>query len=221
MKYPLFLMLILTLFACQPKDKSKQEANSATPATDTAEVAMSAPTTPDSAYLIVPGESIGRIRLGMFAPKLRDIMGQADSGDAAMGKSLQFWISKEGRQPRQYVAVYTVTNFDGTGSPPMVQQVQVTSPHFRTSSGLGSGSTLAEIRKEFSQMEPLAYYTNQKQQQVYIFDEQAQGIAFEITMPDSICTAVTVHAKGTDVTGTYLPVHPNMTQAKATLNPCF
>ena len=215
MKHPLFLMLVVMVFACQSREDSEQEANSSTtPATDTAAAAMPAPATPDSAYLIVPGESIGRIRLGMPASELHALMGKADSGDAAMGKSLQFWISKDGRQPRQYVAAYTVNKFDEAGSPPMVQQVQVTSPQFRTGSGLGPGNTLAEIRKEFRQVEPFAYYTNQKQQQVYLFDEQARGIAFEVTMPDSICTAVTVHGKGTDVTGTYLPVHLDMTRLK-------
>lgn len=211
MKHPLYLALLLGLLCCQSRESSNQKENSnpAEPVADT-----TAPAPPDSAYLIVPGESIGRVNLGMSATELHDIMGDADSGDAAMGKSLQFWLSKDTLRHRKYVAAYTVNNFDGTGSPPEVQQLQVTSPEFRTGEGLGAGSPFAEIREQFGQLEPLAYYTNEQGQQVYIYDAQAQGIAFEVAVPDSISTAVTVHAKGTDVTGTYLPIHPDMTRLK-------
>jgi hypothetical protein len=177
--------------------------------TTAATPALPAPT--DSAYLIVPGGSIGHINLGMPATELQDIMGKADNGDAAMGKSLQFWLSADTLRPRKYVAVYTVNDFDGSGNPPEVRQVQVTSPEFRTGSGLGPGSSLASIREQFRQLQPLAYYTNEAGQPVYIFDAQAQGIAFEVTVPDSISTAVTIHPKGADVTDTYLPIHPDMT----------
>ena len=216
MKLPLYIALLFSLLSCQPHENSKQaeSPNPAAPVADTTAAAPALPAPPDSAYLIVPGGSIGRINLGMPATELQDIMGKADSGDAAMGKSLQFWLSKDTQKPRQYVAIYTVNDFDGSGSPPEVRQVQVTSPDFRTGSGVGPGSTLAAIREQFRQLEPLAYYTNEAGRQVYIYDAQAQGIAFEVTVPDSISTAVTIHTKGADVTDTYLPIHPDMTRLR-------
>ncbi len=147
----------------------------------------------------------------MTAEELNQALGKPDSGDAAMGKALSFWVSRKSN-PREYVAVYTVNNFDGTGSPAKVQQVQVTSPAFQTSEGISTGVALARIREAFSPLQPLAYYTNDQKQQVYIYDNQAQGIAFEVTVPDSTCTAITVHQKGEDVTQSYLPVHPDLTR---------
>lgn len=218
MKRSLYFILALSLFACQTRDNGNQTETSTPPSaidktTDTTTIVGPAqPATPDSAYLIVPGQSIGQVELGMSAAAVTNILGRADSGDAAMGKALSFWISKPGNGPREYVAVYTVNDFDGSGDPPQVQQVQVTSPQFKTINGIGTGDALPEIRKQFNSLRPLAYYTNQKNQQVYIYDDQPQGIAFEIAVADSLCTAITVHQKGTDVTGTYLPVHPEMTR---------
>lgn len=216
MKHLLYIALLLGLFSCQSRDSSnrKENINPANPVADTTAAAPALPAPPDSAYLIVPGGSIGHIYLEMPATELQGIMGKADSGDAAMGKSLQFWLSKDTLRPRQYVAIYTVNDFDGSGNPPEVRQVQVTSLEFRTEGGLGPGSSLAAIREQFRQLEPLAYYTNEAGQQVYIYDAQAQGIAFEVTVPDSISTAVTIHAKGADVTDTYLPIHPDMTRLR-------
>lgn len=193
-----------------------QTAIDTAPGKDTTSMAPNptTPETPDSAYLIIPGESIGHVSLGMSSMALHDMMGKPDSGDAAMGKSLQFWVSKESDRHRNYLAVYTVNNLDGSGSPPEVKQVQVTSPKFQTESGIGTGKTMDQVREQFHNLQPLAYYTNEQKQQVYIFDDQAQGIAFEITIPDSLCKAITVHQKGKDVTETYLPIHPDMTRLK-------
>ncbi|WP_242920769.1 hypothetical protein [Pontibacter liquoris] len=224
MKYALYFILACSLFSCQSRDadhagKQSQTHPATVTATDStrtqpASPESAPPAAPDSAFLIMPGQGIGHVRLEMPSAALTRILGKPDSGDAAMGKSLQFWISKGANQPRQYVAVYIVTNFNGRDETPKVQQVQVTSPQFKTSSGASTGQQLPEIRKQFGSLFPIAYYTNSRHQQVYIFDSQAQGIAFEVTVPDSTCTAITVHQPNTDVTETYLPVHPDMTRLK-------
>ncbi|WP_439880432.1 hypothetical protein ACSX1A_14895 [Pontibacter sp. MBLB2868] len=214
MKHYLFFILAISLLACQPQVNNDLTEETQPQAADTAALAPASTEAPDSAFLIVPGESIGEINLLMPANELYSIMGKADSGDAAMGKSLQFWISNDPKGKRSYVAAYTVNNFDGSGSPPKVQQIQVTASGYKTKSGIGTGDTFARVRKEFSNLRPLAYYTNQMKQQVYIYDDQPQGIAFEITIPDSTCTAITVHPKGENVTETYLPIHPDMTRLK-------
>ncbi|MCJ8164822.1 hypothetical protein MKJ04_08195 [Pontibacter sp. E15-1] len=212
MKYPLYLILIFSLLSCQPHDNSSPAEANPVATADTAATVPAAPAAPDSAFLIIAGERIGQVQLGMTAEQLNNTLGEADSGDAAMGKALLFWVSKGNSGPRQYVAVYTVNNFDGQDTPPKVQQVQVTSPRFRTASGIGTGNSLPEIRQGYGQLQPLAYYTNAQQQKVYVYDAQPQGIAFEVTVPDSVCSAITVHQPGEDVTGTYLPIHPDMTR---------
>ncbi len=172
-----------------------------------------APPKPDSSYLIVPGERIGQIRLGETAELVNSKLGQPDSGDAAMGKALNFWINPDEKKVRQYVAVYFVRHLEKGQEALRTEQVQVTSPAFKTSGSIGTGSNIADIRQKYK-LTPLAYYTNTKQQQVYIYDDVARGIAFEVTLPDSTCTAVTIHRKDENVVDTYLPLHPDMIRLK-------
>ncbi|MCX2741420.1 hypothetical protein [Pontibacter anaerobius] len=212
MKHALYFILILCLLSCQSQDENRQ-APPDPMATDTAAtVQPPKPATPDSAYLIIPGESIGHIKLGMAAKTVSSILGKPDSGDAAMGKALSFWVSKQANEPQHYVAVYTVTDFGSEDETPRVQQVQVTSPQFLTTDSIGTGKSLPEIRQKYKKLKPLAYFRNEQQQQVYIYNDREQGIAFEITTSDSLCTAITIHPKGENVTDTYLPLHPDMTR---------
>ncbi len=209
----LSIIFLLVLLSCQSQEANNQAAPDPA-AQDTIAIAQAPQPAPlDSAYLIVPGKSIGQIQLNMPARQVNLILGKADSGDAAMGKALSFWLSKQATgQPQHYVAVYTVTDFGGKKDLPKVQQVQVTSPQFQTAKGIGTGKPLSAIRKHFSNIRPIAYYQNALQQQVYIYDDQEQGIAFEVALPDSLCTAVTIHPKGENMADIYLPLHPDITR---------
>ncbi len=163
--------------------------------------------------MIVPGQRIGQISLGETAEMVNSKLGQPDSGDAAMGKALTFWINPDEKKVRQYVAVYFVRSTDGAAEAMRAQQIQVSSPAFKTQHGLGTGSKLSNIRGKYK-LQPMAYYTNEKQKQVYIYDDEDQGIAFEVTTPDSLCTAITIHKAGESITDTYLPLHPDMIRLK-------
>jgi hypothetical protein len=214
MNYLLCIVFAFSLFSCQTHDNSTPpETNPDTAAVSDA-AAPAKPAAPDSAFLIVPGDRIGQVALNMTSEQLSSTLGRADSGDAAMGKALMFWVSKGSSGPRHYLAVYTVNDFKGEGSQPKVQQVQITSPQFRTANGIGTGMSLPEVRQQFGQLQPIGYYTDSRQQQVYIYDDRAQGIAFEVSVADSVCTAITVHQQGEDVTNIYLPIHPDMTRLK-------
>lgn len=212
MKHTLYLILALAAFlaSCQSQENSRQTEPDTVPA-DTTAAQPPKPPAPDSTYLIVPGGSIGKVKVGMYGEALARILGEPDSSDAAMGKALYFW---EGEQPAHYVSVFTVTDFGGQVEKPVVQQVQITSPRFLTKDSIGTGMPLSEIRQKYGPLRPLAYFQNAQRQQVYIFDNQAQGIAFEVTLPDSLCSAITVHPKGEDMADIYLPLHPDMTRIK-------
>ena len=213
MKHTLYFILVLVAFlaACQGQENSRQTEPEQR-ATDTLAIATPPkPSTPDTAYLILPGERIGKVKVGMYGEDLTSMLGKPDSSDAAMGKALLFWT---GEQPGHYVAVFTVTDFGGQVEKPVVQQVQITSPRFLTTDSIGTGKSLAEIRQKYSPLRPLGYYQNEQRQQVYIFDNQAQGIAFEVTLPDSLCSAITVHPKGEEMADISLPLHPDMTRMK-------
>ncbi len=213
----LYFILALALLSCESRKQADQpqEPIATTKETnDTATIpapSKPAPTAvkpkPDSTYLIVPGKSIGQISLDETAEKVHSKLGQPDSGDAAMGKALSFWINPDERKVRQYVAVYFVRNTKGTSEAMLAEQIQVSSPAFKTKGGLSTGSKLSNIRKEFK-LQPKGYYTNERQKQVYVYDDPEQGITFEVTTPDSTCTAIAIHKKGETISKTYLPIHP-------------
>ncbi|GHA67945.1 hypothetical protein GCM10007389_21620 [Pontibacter akesuensis] len=195
--------------SCQDQASSNQAATDTTAAVQTPE-----PQSLDSTYLIIPGEGIGKVNVGMPGEELTAALGDPDSTDAAMGKALLYWLSEDTAQPRHFLAIYTESDFGSDHPQPIVKQLQVTSPQFKTPDNISTGTSLSEIREHYPHLEPLAYYQNGAQQQVYIFDAQPEGIAFEVTLPDSILTAITVHEKGKDVSGNYLPLHPGMTLLK-------
>ncbi|WP_299826156.1 hypothetical protein [uncultured Pontibacter sp.] len=148
----------------------------------------------------------------MQSQELSAVLGKPDSTDAAMGKALLYWVSQS--QPLHYLVVYTEADFGSDEPVPTVKQLQVTSPQFQTTGKISTGAPLPKIREAYSNLKPIAYYQNDARQRVYVFDEQQQGITFEVTLPDSICTAITIHEKGKMIKGTYLPVHPDMTVIK-------
>lgn len=208
----LYFILTVTLFSCQSPTQENASIPDATPTNrDSVKTqAKSPPPAPDTLYQIIPGQRIGQITVGETTQQVNLRLGQPDSGDAAMGKALAFWLSNAAGEPRHYLAVY-FTRSEGDSPQMLTRQIHVTSPRFSTKNKLHTGSSLKSIRSAFPSVQPIAYYTNDSQKQVYIFDARAEGIAFEIVTADSTCTAITVHEKGEDVTNTYLPLHPDIT----------
>ena len=209
----LFLLFVILISCHNQNDKPRQTQSvkqpaSATPDTASINAPEQEPQTPDSAFLIIPGEKVGQIALGMSAEKVNSLLGKPDSGDAAMGKSLSFWISKSNHRPPQYVAIYTTISNDAS-SQHLVRQVQVTSPRFQTTDSIHTGDMIEKIRASYT-LTPVAYFTNKYRERVFIFDDEEKGIAFEVTAPDSMCTAITVHRAGEKIKQTYLPVRPDM-----------
>jgi hypothetical protein len=188
-----------------------QEATNNTPPADTAhsspETIVTEPA-PDTAFLILPGQRIGQISLGETSEKITSRLGQPDSGDAAMGKALSFWYGERNRK-QHFVAVFFIRGSENGQENMFARQIRVNSPSFKTIANVGAGSNISTIRQHHT-LQPIAYYLNPQQQRTYIFDDTAAGIAFEITTPDSTCTAITIHQKGENVTNTYLPVYPDL-----------
>lgn len=210
----LYFILATILFACGSKTEENSAVTntpSAAPIDTTATETTSAQDTPDSLYLIIPGESIGQVQIGATAERVNSILNKPDSGDAAMGKALFFWLSKSANTPNHMVAVYFARNMGVGNENLLTRQVLVTSPRFTTSDGISTGSTMAEIRQQYTPLKPLGYYPGKQQERVYIYDAAEQGIAFEITEADSTCTAIAVHKKGESISSTYLPIHQNVT----------
>ncbi|RAU81463.1 hypothetical protein [Pontibacter arcticus] len=204
LKSILTFILALLLVACETKTETAAVQQPESPQADTTQ-AVTAPA-PDSSFMIVPGVSMGQIRVGDTSEKVTATLGKPDSGDAAMGKALSVWVSKkQNAEPQHTVSVFFSRN--GTEMPAnlFARQIRINSPVFKTPEAIQTGSSLAAIRQHY-RVAPFAYYLNKQQQRVYIFDDQAQGIAFEITTPDSTCTAITIHDKTKDITNSYIPL---------------
>jgi len=216
MRYLLLLILLLPVISCSDNKTTKTENEKPVPtSTEVPDTASTAPAKTivkkpalDSALMIVPGQRIGQISLGQTAEVINNKLGKADSGDAAMGKAMAFWYSK-GQHKKNYLAVYFFRNFDGGPEDLLARQIRINSPSFKTTDNISPGSNITRIRRNYS-LKPIAYYINPKQQRIYIFDDVAKGMAFEVSTPDSICVAIAIHQKGEAITNSYLPVHPDL-----------
>jgi hypothetical protein len=139
---------------------------------------------PDS--LISPGKGIGNIRLGEDANDLINTLGKPDRSDAAMGASLMVWFA--GHDPAGYlISIYAHHNM---GAPDEhinhIKQIRVTSPAYKTVDGVGPGSLLNLIQKQFK-------LVKRKVPGINIYDDIKAGISFEMDTAHK-CSAVIVHA---------------------------
>jgi hypothetical protein len=162
--------------------------------------------------LIVPGKSIGKINLGMTDSLLGVVLGKADMSDAAMGKAWLTWYGKKPDEHNNKTELNIFTSYKDTSMrEKIVQQVRTTSSFFSTASGLHIYSSLDDIKKQFPQLKKAATY-NDSSRTIIIYDEQQQGIAFEMAPANQqeICTGIIIHEPGIKVTQTYISLHPGM-----------
>lgn len=156
---------------------------------------------PTPAQLVVPGRSLGNLRLGADVA-IMAAYGPADYGDAAMQKAWATWFGT-GHPPAQ-LDVYS-TMIPGQDTHKSVQVVRATSTYFRLANGLRNGSTLHQIQACYGQL-PLASSYRLKAGQRYLYDDVKRGIAFEVdgTTSTSHCRALVVHLPGQAAAKTYL-----------------
>jgi hypothetical protein len=163
--------------------------------------------------LIVAGKSIGKINLGMNDSLLGVVLGKADMSDAAMGKAWLTWYGKKPDEHNNKTELNIFTSYKDTSMrEKVVQQVRTTSSFFSTASGLHVYSSLQDIKKQFPQLKKAATYNDSSSRTIIIYDEQQQGIAFEMAPANQqeICTGIIIHEPGIKVTQTYISLHPGM-----------
>ena len=148
-------------------------------------------------FTVVPGERIGRVNLGMRVAELVRELGPPDRSDAAMGKAWVTWTSDGPGTPR-----LDVFATGGTEGPPAVRLVRVTSPDFRTQSGVRPGDTRERVLSFF----PDARAVTGPSDTPFLVDRR-RGISFECTgtAPRAACPALFVQPVGDDPVATYLP----------------
>ena len=160
---------------------------------------FAAPPTP--AQLVVPGRSLGNLRLGADAATLATL-GPAAYGDAAMQKAWATWFGA-GHPPAQ-LDVYT-TMIPGQDTHKSIQVIRATSSFFGLANGLRNGSTLHQIEECYGRL-PLASSYQLPAGPRYLYDDVARGIAFELDGQTSTsrCRALVVHRPGQPAAKIYL-----------------
>lgn len=152
----------------------------------------------DTAWLIIPGKSIGKTKVNEDADLVFKNLGKPDGGDAAMGKAVAIWYGNHDSTGHS-TSIYTTRDI-GNNPLALIRQIRVTSPVFKTSEGLGAASDLSDIEKIFDLKMAEKFSDSGKQYEVY---DTKEGIAFEIG-PNKKCVAVIVHEAGKTIPGTYL-----------------
>lgn len=167
--------------------------------------------TAQQAWRIQPGKSVGLTYIGEPADSLAKVLGNADGGDAAMGKAWAVYYNKDAqkriRDSSRYLAVY-LTRDEPIGM--RVRQIRVNTPSFRANNDVKVGASLTKIRANFPNLLRAGIYLDTvTHTRYYLYDAVRQGIAFEINSTNNACTAITVHDTTKTIANTYLTVPGN------------
>ncbi|MBC9930678.1 hypothetical protein [Chitinophaga qingshengii] len=161
------------------------------------------------AWQIVPGKSIGQVKLEMPANELASL-GKPDTGDAAMMKTWRIWYGRKKDGALDYASTLAVFTAMRTADTQYVKEIRVTSPRFRTPAGVGAGSTMTMIKKAYPGLRlQKVYVSKNKARRIEVYDDEKLGIAFETANARSrrpLCSMVVVHTPG-EAPGSYLDYH--------------
>ncbi|MGX5687459.1 hypothetical protein [Arcticibacter tournemirensis] len=162
---------------------------------------------------IQPGKSAGKISLGQDMPAVGNLLGEPDAGDAAMGKAWGIWYDKDSTAgERSEIAIYS-SYADSTMMVKNVKQIRVTNDTFKTKEGLGTGSSLADFKAVYPDMEPRSEYLHTASgDTLRVYDSKSKGLATEIIR--GTCTAITIHPSGVYANETYFTLDTNWKQIK-------
>ncbi len=217
MKTLILLLLSLTmLFACNNKKTTSTSTLPTTTLKHTVDsIGEALPiadsfVTPTAKQLIIPGKSIGQITIDEKMEEVAKLLGIPDAGDAAMGKSISIWYSKN--SPNKYsTTIYSTSNFGDKDEARKVQNIRVTSPYFITENFIRCGNDLSFIQQKYPELKkPKSYYKDTTTQtNINIFENIKDGIAFEINESNK-CVGISVYKPGKRITQTYLPLFPGV-----------
>ena len=144
---------------------------------------------------IVPGSSLAGVSLGPNGLQELKKLGKPYRIDRGMSQTRQVWkwSRPEGRLDTFFI--HTVNNGVIDAQPAdgvTIDLIRSTVARFKTSGGIGVGSTLDQIRKNFPDVAAIDGAPT-------IFDDAKRGIAFEFSaapIGHSVCIAVMVHPSG-------------------------
>ncbi|UKT66106.1 hypothetical protein [Pedobacter mucosus] len=199
----ILLGLSISLFACNSVEHKNINTDSTTKKISVGESKL----TIGPKFLIIPGVSIGQIKLGEDTQEIGNKLGTPDAGDAAMGKAWSIWYSEDPNTTRRNELSIYSSYKDSSATSKDVKQIRITSGQFKTLDGFGTGRKLKDAQAKFPDLDQISTYLNEKKDTVLIYDSKSQGIGFEFLSGKSI--SLTVHPKNVSVNATYLAIHPD------------
>ncbi|NSL91188.1 hypothetical protein ECE50_030475 (plasmid) [Chitinophaga sp. Mgbs1] len=203
-RYLTALFMLTATLACQQPASRQQAATADTVPAATAQNQVAA--APDPAYEIIPGKRIGMTVIQANADSLLKTLGKPDMSDAAMGTYFNAWYSKHPGGVYQ-TSIYSQRNMGGKDEAiTHVKTVYVSSPAFKTTTGIGAGSTLEQIQQQFNLKKTGKYNKGHISLQVY--EDLSQGISFEFD-PGNKCRGMWVYAPQ-DSSSARLSMHSGM-----------
>ncbi|MGY3052495.1 hypothetical protein ACVWYG_000685 [Pedobacter sp. UYEF25] len=160
----------------------------------------------DEKYLIVPGKSIGQISLGDSLQKVNRLLGNADAGDAAMGKAWAIWYAKDPTTTQTSEFCIFTSYRDSAMSDKDVKEIRATSILYKTQDGFGVDRNFQDTKSKFSGLKEVSKYLDEKQDTIAIYDDASSGIGFEFKKGKSI--AVSIHKPNRPIQSDYLSPNP-------------
>ena len=201
-KYLLSIFIASTIFSCQQKTKVTTTTFTDTGIKDSIipTLAVKVDTVKTPVQLndtIEPGVSVGNITLGEKAEMLFQKKGTPDSSwDAAINKTYNEWFTKPTMMDADTVATSFKTFSVVSGKKEAaVKRIRITSPMYKTALQVKTGNTLAYIKLQYPSLKkPVATAETINGDEIEIYDETDEGIAFEII--NNKCIAIIIHEKG-------------------------
>jgi hypothetical protein len=162
---------------------------------------------------ITAGKQLGKLNIGDLPEKMK-WMKKPDYGDTSSGHQWQTWEARK-PDPRNgnitnTLDVYTSVNDDGKYE---IRLIRSTSPTFSTTGKVKVGTPFAEVKKQYGKIAKVADYESpQFAYKVALFDDEAEGIAFEFkteadgnVSPKAKCLSIWVHEPGLNLLKEYYP----------------
>lgn len=151
--------------------------------------------------LIVPGKSAGKIYLGQDMNQVFKILGNADRGEAAMGKAWSIWNDN--------IAIYSSYK-DSTMTTKDVKQIRVENEGYATENEIKINTAYADIKQKHPTLTLAATFVNEIKDTLFVYDDVKEGIAFDMRKENGklINKAMTIHPKKESVSNTYLTIYP-------------
>ena len=150
-------------------------------------------------WLVVPGRSLGHVRIGPHLASL-NALGTAQYGDAAMQKSWSTWIGTGGGR----IDVRIANDAAGTEHEQRrIHVVRATSSRFHLTNGIHPGSPARKLKSAYPAAKIKASYTSPSGK-VAVWDDVKRGLGWEVA-PNGRVLALIVHDAGDESADVVIP----------------